>query len=150
MYITEKTTEWKEYHAFCESNCCGQDYYSYQTNIAVLNSGNPTFGIYIRQGELYGYSNSYFPGTISIQVIGNGRTQFLYDSLANFTCDTLVVCHDSLELRNKRYYNVLEKELGNTFAQNDTNTVYIKSILYNKEYGLLQLKSSNNETYTIK
>ena len=28
--VIEDKIEWKEYHDFCEWNCCGNDYFSYQ------------------------------------------------------------------------------------------------------------------------
>ena len=36
--VIEDRIEWEQHHAFCEWNCCGNEYYSYQMKTTILES----------------------------------------------------------------------------------------------------------------
>ena len=50
-YVEEIATEWQQYFDFCEWNCCGQDYFSYQTKRVFLVSSYPNLRMRFRLNE---------------------------------------------------------------------------------------------------
>lgn len=153
---TNRATVWEEEHPFCEWACCGKEYFSYQVNTTSLKSVYPDFEITLTIIAGDSYVDYYEPNALKIEINRSG-TNLYYDSLANFTCENLLNCVDceelyncidTLKLNEKEYYNVIEAEL-NDFWIDDTTTFRLNSILYNKQKGIIQIKTSNNETYTI-
>lgn len=72
-----------------------------------------------------------------------------YDSLSNFICDgNNAVCYDSILIHEKLYTNVIEKNFDNHYFIQDSAVLIPESILYNN-LGLLQIKMSNDETFSI-
>ncbi len=140
--------EWKEHHDFCEWNCCGQDYFSYQEKNTQIQSDYPRFTINF---SLIGAQNgNYNHNSLQISINHTYFTNLPYDSLGNFICNetTGIIYHDSILLNNKYYYDVFEKALESNISKEDTDILVPKSILYN-DYGLIQIKTSNDETYSI-
>lgn len=145
--VVEDTTQWKQYYDFCEWNCCGQDYYSYQVRTAVLESVYPKFHIEFSLGTS-NYSE-YSPGIMNIQLNYSKSFQFPYDTSAAIICDTLskTVFHDSIYLNDRLYFNVFEKDFETYNFLSDSLALSPKTLFYNNK-GLLQIKMSNNETFT--
>lgn len=146
--VIEDTTQWMQYFDFCEWNCCGQDYFSYQVKTAVLESVYPKFQFEFSLGtSIY---SEYSPGILNIQLNYSRSVQFPYDSSATIICDTLskTVFHDSIYLNDKLFFNVFEKDFETYNYFSDSSVLSPKTLYYNNQ-GLIQFKMSNNETYTI-
>lgn len=75
-----------------------------------------------------------------------------YDVDANFITDTIskIIKHESLLVGNSEYCDVYEKSFAYDYIDADTTLLHPVLMYYTKGQGLLQLKMSNNETYTIK
>lgn len=143
--VVEDIIEWKKYSDFCEWNCCGQDYFSYQSRKTTLISFYPNFEIHLLLGENH---FDYTPNTLTIDI--NSRHYFImeYDSLAEIQVRDNMILHDSLILNNIVFKNVIEKPIQYRTYTNDSIELMPQSILFN-ECGLLQIKMNNDETYTI-
>lgn len=147
--VIENKLEWKEYHDFCEWNCCGQDYFSYQVKTTKLQSQYPLIAIELLLGE--DWYNNYDYNSMSLHFNFNytHSTALQYDSLANFICDDIYngICHDSIIINDKLYTCVVEK-FFEYYNQPDSTSLVPESILYNN-FGLLQIRMSNDETYSL-
>jgi hypothetical protein len=146
--VVENRVEWKEHHDFCEWGCCGKDYFSYQVKYVRIKSSYPKLNIEFSVGGT-GYGG-YLEDLIYISVNSGYFASIMYDSLANFICTEAadVTCYDSVNINGNYYYGVVEKDFESGFAQ-DSTVLAIKSLLYNKQHGLIQLEMTNNETYSI-
>ncbi len=146
--VTKSKLEWKQHYDFCEWNCCGQDYFSYQTKTATLESSYPKFRIQISLGGRK-YMD-YLPQNLDIALNYDHSVQFPYDSLNNFICDSVskTIFYDSIPLNNQMYHKVIMKNFEHYGFTNDSTMLIPQSIYYNQK-GILQIKMSNNETYTI-
>ncbi len=146
--VTENKVEWKEHHGFCEWNCCGNDYFSYQLKTTVLESSYPKFHVeFSLGGSTFG---DYSPQVLNMRINHRHFIQFPYDSLAHFICDsvTKTVYYDSISLNNQMYYKVVMKKFDSHYVVNDSSALEPKSIYFNN-LGMIQLEMSNYETYTI-
>jgi len=143
--VVEDLIEWRKYTEFCEWNCCGQDYFSYETKKTTLISFYPKFEIHLLLGENH---FDYTPNTLTIDI--NSRHYFImnYDSLAEIQIIDNMILHDSLILNDVVFKNVIEKPIEYLTYTNDSIELMPQSILYN-QFGLLQIKMNNDETFTI-
>lgn len=146
--VTEDNLEWKEHHDFCEWNCCGNSYFSYQVKSIVLESDYPNFNIRIFIGDNI-YADDY-PPTLNISLNYDHTFGFEYDSLANFICDTVtqIKHYDSLSLNNRNFYDVYSKDFDGHGLVSDSSAILPQTLFLN-DSGIIQIKMSNNETYTI-
>lgn len=146
--VTDSRLEWKKYVNFCEWNCCGNDYFSYQVKTAVLESAYPNLHIELSLGGTR--FSEYESNVLTIEINYRQLVQFPYDSLVVFRCDSLTKTeyYDSVLLNNRMYYDVVSKEPESHFLSPDSSAFMLKSVYFNK-LGLIQLEMSTNETFTI-
>ncbi len=147
--VISRTTIWEEQHPFCEWSCCGKEYFSYQQNITVLKTNYPNLEIKFIITAAKEFVDRYENNTLNIDINNNHYAVLHYDEIYSFQNDTSLTHYETIILNEKEYNNVYEIELNPNFIQ-DTSFFRPKSILYDKLNGLLQIKTSNNETYTIK
>ncbi len=143
--VTQDTMEWRTYSPFCEGNCCGLDYISYQVRTTKLESSYPVLTITM---SIDSYSD--YPGGFSLDINHRHFLTMKYDSLANFICAQSydMICFDSVIIHNKTYKNVVEKKFDSHYFIDDSTIQVPETILYNS-LGLLQIKMSNEETFSI-
>jgi len=150
--VVENTLSWEEEHPFCESPCCNQGFYSYQSKSTVLSSVYPNFNIKFHINSGYrisqGFNNSHL-SDLQISLNYDYFSILQSDSLAHFICDNTMIFYDSLVLNQRLFYDVIEAPLTK-YQIFDTTLSRPKSILYNQQFGLLQIKTNKNESYTIK
>lgn len=140
--VSEYNLDWEK-DIDCEHRCCGQQYSSYQFREIKLTSDYPSFKIDINNGN----SNYYTPNRLYFRI--NGYSSMIeFDSLGNFETDNFSNLYDTITINQKLYNNVLDVEFVAN-AQTDSLINRPASFLYNKESGLIQIITSNNETYTI-
>lgn len=140
--------KWLEHHDFCEWGCCGKEYFSYQVKTVELESSYPLINISLNLG--CDYWNEYYPKVMSVALNRNSLS-LIYDNDFKFVCDTITKAerYDSLLIGNILYYNVIEKKFsGNYFA--DSTVLAPQFLFYNSSSGILQIKMTNEETFTIK
>ncbi|MFA6403331.1 MAG: hypothetical protein WCX31_17165 [Salinivirgaceae bacterium] len=145
--VTKETLEWKKHSEFCEWNCCGQGYYSYQQKTTVLESLYPKLSLKFQLGgnDWYYYSNN-----LNIDINNRFALSMPFDSLGNIICDNQTVrCYDTLRINGYLFYYVFEKDFDFYYSLEDSTLFMPESILYN-QYGLLQIKMTNDETYSLK
>jgi hypothetical protein len=146
--VTEDKLEWNEYYRFCEWNCCGQDYFSYQVKTTRLESVYPNLIIELSLGGIR--FSDYIPMFLNLNINNRHFISMQYDSTSNFICDSVnkVMCYDSILIHDKSYTNVIEKYFDSHYFIQDSTVLIPESILYNK-LGLLQIKMSNDETFSL-
>lgn len=143
--VSNEECKWERGDNFCEENCCGVDYFSYQVKTTTLESSYPQFTLRFSLGN-----SASFEGASNNLVISLNGYSFIvqYDEEINLLSNTTehTILLESITLNNKHYSNVIEK----TFIYDDSSTsgLRVEKMYYNK-LGLLQIKLSNNETYTI-
>jgi len=129
-----------EYRMNGDNHLCPKIYVSREVEDTILKGNYPRIDIKFSQlvndGKIYLSINSQF---LVIE----------YDSAANIIESSEQKLLESIEVNNKTYYSVLDKEFYVPSNVDSVNGLYFKSILYNKQYGLIQLKTSKNETYSI-
>lgn len=147
-YVEEIATEWQQYYDFCEWYCCGQEYFSYQTKRIFLVSSYPNLRMRFRLNESI-YSD-YIPMNLHFDINHRHFLSIPYDSLGNFQVSySDAIIHDSVVLNGQIFRCVVEKNFEFSMFVDDPSINIPESILYSKE-GLLQIKMSNDETFTIK
>lgn len=147
--VTGDTVEWRTYYDLCGGRCCVQGYFTYQVKKTTLESEYPHLNVTLYLGGAEtGY---YHPMLLSLGINHRHFASMQYDSSLKFLCDTALkaTCYDSVQLGNRMYYDVYEKQFDSHFFITDSSLLVPASILYNK-LGLIQIKMSNNETYTLK
>lgn len=146
--VVKDSIEWRVYQDFCEWNCCGNDYFSYQVKSTILESSYPKFHIEFSLGGTR--FSEYYPQILSIEINNRHFINFPYDASTNFICDseTKTIYYDSITLNKKMYYKVFKKDFDDHYYLNDSTVLVPMSVFFNKS-GLIQLEMSNNETYTI-
>lgn len=146
--VIEDKLKWEEYHEFCEWLSCPKDYYSYQVKTSILESAYPKFHIELSLGGSR-YSDHY-EQALNVDFNNNFFTQFSYDSLANFICDSITetAYYDSILLDNKMFFNVVKRGFDNYNFDNDSS-VLVPMYIYFNNLGVIQLEMSNNETFTL-
>lgn len=146
--VSNEELEWKVDDDFCEWFCCDNEYFSFQVRSYVLESSYPSLNIRIYiGGDVLGY---YLPQTLNLSINFDHNIQFYYDSLTNYICDstTKITHYDSISFNNKYFYNVYSKDFDSHGIVNNSSGILPQS-LYLNNLGIIQIKMSNNETYTI-
>ena len=145
--VTTDTIVWDSYSAFCEWDCCGQEYVSYQVKTTTLESAYPNLVVTI---SIMGYDYGNYLKFLGLDINHRHFVSMPYDSLANFVCEPRyeAVFLDSVIIRDKPYKEVIEKKFDNHYFIDDSTVLIPESILYN-DLGLLQIKMSNEETFSI-
>lgn len=148
FYVAKDKIEWKTYNDFCEWHCCGYEYFSYQVKTSILESAYPKFEIIFSLGDTKFHDN--YPQALNIKVNNRHFIQFPYDSLAHFICDSVTgtAYYDSVYLNNQMFYKVVKRDFDNHYFINDSSALVPMSVYFNN-LGLIQLKMSNHETFTI-
>ena len=104
---------------------CGEDYSTYETLVAELQSNSP---------ELYIHLEHFFP-VMSIEI-----NNYYFDIDLSLEPD-----YDSLTVDGQAYHNVYHAE--STTA--DSTIIRPQELYYNKESGIIQTLMTNHESYTI-
>ncbi len=145
LTVVENSMGWIDYPA----DIGGEDYYSYRVNTVILESKPNNLKI-----SLYHTSRGCSPsGDYSEFVIyifpllwtgGSSTATFSLrsDSERNFPTSTDVFSHNSIEINNKVYYDVVEQ----------SKVLYGVSLqlFYNKTYGILQINRDGESFLTLK
>lgn len=141
--VTQDTYNWNSDN-YCDE-CCGGEYTSYQERFVSLESKYPEFNISLSLNSL-----QYFEieGKIMDVKINRYNFNLEYDDNSKFICEN-VICHNEIVINDKTYFNVIESELENNYDTNSSITLYPQIIFYNKNFGIIQIKMSNNETYSL-
>ncbi len=108
---------------------CNENYISYQFKVAELFSSQP---------ELYFYIMVMPKEFISDMVIQINNDNFLLNTNEPPTIDSLQIGNNVF----KDVY-VMEKEIS------DTTIIQPKKVFYNKSYGIIKIKMTNNEFFNI-
>lgn len=108
---------------------CGQNYTSFETKKVELESNIPE--LYISVSIMPLEFNPY----MSINI---NRMSYKKDISKELDIDTLII-------NSQMYTNIYKFETQIL----DTNIIYPKTILYNKDYGIIKIKMTNNEEYSI-
>jgi len=109
----------------------------FEENICALKPNYPIFNIEIRISN----HDSAF-NVLSIYA-GNSYFMFSHSNQFGFVADTF---EDSLVLDNKTFYNV-QKMKNYGYGYNEIQLA--DSIYYNQESGIIKIKLSNGESYTV-
>lgn len=141
--VTQDTYNWNSDN-YCDE-CCGGEYTSYQERLVSLESEYPEFNISLSLNSL-----PYFENEEKIMDININRynSKLKYDDNSKLICEN-VICHNEIIINDKTYYNVIESELKNNYDTNSSINLFPQIILYNNNFGIIQIKMSNNETYSI-
>ncbi len=141
--VTKDEYEWNPDN-YCDE-CCGGEYTSYQRRTVSLNSEYPGFNISLSINS-FQYTDTEEK---SIDVRINRYSTYLkYDNTSKLICGN-VVCHDEISINNTIYHNVMESTLENVYGTNSSIDLYPQKIFYNTDFGIIQVKMSNNETYSL-
>lgn len=147
--VEESVVSWEKHHDFCEWFCCPPTYISVQTARAKLVSTYPklTFDIAVEG------NNSYYSDYKGLNITLNNKhqTTIPYSIEYNFETDSVnkSYFYELMEINGSDYQNVVEKHFDSHYYINDTTLLLPKAVFYNKQFGLLMLKMSNNETYSL-
>ena len=146
--VTEDRLEWRQFFEFCEWNCCGEDYFSYQTRNTVLESAYPNLRITLSLGGT-SYSE-YVPLVLTLDINSRHSLSMPYDTSYRFICDpwTKAVFYDTLMVNDKLYTGVLMKPFDIHSFITDSTVLIPASVLYNYQ-GLIQITMTNDETYML-
>lgn len=143
---------------------CGNsgNYVLYEMKYIKLNSDYPKLVIEINYGALsYPFLESgdstlstkgkplsdKIDKRLSITVNGFYTYDNIFDKNLNYSCSNEgIKCYESIVINKTTYYNVVELD---AYYYNDSIYSSVKSVLYN-EKGLLQIKLSKDESYSIK
>lgn len=149
--VTEDKQTWSHVDIFTESMCT--DYFLFENRSIVLASVSDDLKITLRMslnhdcedenGNYDGFSR--WDGSCSIRIGMNmvyryGK-DYLYCSLLHLDKDGFVSSdkiHESLEINNQIYHNVIET--NQTIGNDQKSPV---QLFYNKDYGILQIKVDN-------
>ncbi|MCL7755146.1 hypothetical protein [Polaribacter sp. Z022] len=141
--VTQDTYNWNSDN-YCDE-CCGGEYTSYQERLVSLESEYPEFNISLSLNNL-----PYFENEEKIMDININRynSKLKYDDNSKLICEN-AICHNEIVVNDKTYYNVIESELENNYDTSSSINLFPQIILYNNNFGIIQIKMSNNETYSI-
>lgn len=148
-YVEQIATEWKQYYDFCEWFCCGQEYFSYQTKQVILQSSYPNFRMRFKLSE--NFYGEYWPMYLHFDINHRHVITMPYDSLGGFLPNIPgMFLHDTITISGEKYRGVVEKDFDFHMFINSEDINTPKTIFYNNSVGLIQIKMSNDETFTIK
>ena len=144
----ENEVKMESFYDFCEWTCCGSEYTSYEVQKTILESNYPNLSIEFdieataleREIKELRVSLSY--GVYSI---------INYSDTEGFTCndEQNTKCHDSLLINDTYFYNVVECYIDTFDEIDDEKIIRPTMLLLNSESGLLKIKMSNDESYSI-
>ena len=145
IFNVQKTRTWDEY----TFPTCGLvpakeiKYVRYEYVKATLTSYYPELTI-----DLTLYPEKFFVDTLALLKIeiGNMYYCYLYYDTAFVALENTELI-DSINLGARTFYNVVKAELTNYLP--DTNGVYFTELYYNKNYGIICLKMSDNEQFVV-
>lgn len=141
--VTQDNYNWNSDN-YCDE-CCGGEYTSYQERFVSLESEYPEFNISLSLNSL-----QYFEieGKFMDVKINRYNSNLEYDDNSKFICEN-VICHNEIVINGKSYFNVIESGLENNYDDDSSINLYPQKLLYNKNFGIIQIKMSNNETYSL-
>lgn len=131
---------------------CDRNYVSYQSDTTILTANYPKMQMkFIMNSE---FSPSYYATNYIYITFNNNLTAFSYfdTTIIDYskdTSDVFTTFFDTLQIDNREFYNVVECSFQNYF-QDSTIENYPKSIFINKQYGLIQIKLTEDEAFTLK
>lgn len=129
---------------YCD-HCCGGEYTSYQERVVSLQSKYPEFNILLSLNSLQYIETEEKSMHVQINRFNSSLT---YDNNAKFICES-IICHDTIVINNNTYFNVVACELKNIYETDEAINLYPQKVLYNSDFGIIQIKMSNNETYSL-
>ncbi|HRZ96227.1 MAG TPA: hypothetical protein P5084_01625 [Paludibacter sp.] len=136
-YVIEFSTERSSSTLYMDMNFnCGPTS-KYEENTTTLKSDYPIFDI-----NLYVSNSEKDYNSVSI-FIGRSAFAFKYSNSNGFMSDQF---QDSVMINTKKYYNVERLANFNTFYD---ELAFADSIYYNQEIGIIKIKLSNGEDYTV-
>lgn len=148
-YVQEISTQWQRYYDFCEWFCCGQHYFSYQTKEVILQSSYPNLRMRFKLSE--NFYGEYLPMHLHFDINHRHIITMPYDSLGGFLLNIPgMILHDTITISGEKYYCVIEKDFDFHMFINSEDINAPETIYYNNTVGLIQIKMSNDETFTIK
>ena len=112
-----------------EAHHCGENYSTYESLKVGLFSNTP---------ELY----------VDLEMVSNAHNPFMTISINSYHFYLNISSapdFDTLTINEKLYNNIYLGEFFNA----DSLTILPKEILYNKEYGIIQIEMTNEEKFTI-
>lgn len=157
--VSEDITKWEKQPMRMDMFECPYKYFSFQARYVSLVSLQPNLKFRFNvqtDSTIFSFLSNLdtIPKEQSNAVHGINITfndvyyfGINYDKQLNIICgDTLTACFDSIRINGNLYTSVFEKEIT---TRPDNSRIEPKSMLFNKA-GLLQIKMTNNETYSIK
>ena len=127
--------ETTEYHESCRECCEDRSYeintanlfpnysiFDIQLGISPIDSVNCGFNVYVGKYQFWMYTNME-------------NSEFFQKA-------------DSIVINEKVYYDVFKFKSGVGYGYNN-DSIYTDSLFYNYKFGILQIKMSNGENYTI-
>lgn len=128
---------------YCDE-CCGGEFTSYQERIVNLKSTVLNLNITLKINSLENINNSKI-----LDVSINNSSGFInYDNNFQFDCSQSN-CLDEFTLHNIKFNDVIIIKLEKNWFINENNTLFPEKIVYNSNFGIIQIVMSNNETYSI-
>lgn len=144
LIVTEFNKSWlKEQDHFM--TFCEQDYFLYENYDVAISCDYPFMNM-----DFNLYANIYTEEfTMNFCMNHNHNITFDIDKNGEYILDSTIIYYDTIILAEKEYYDVIEKNFD-TYVYNSVDTSIFYSAFFNKKYGLIQIKTSENETYTLK
>jgi len=127
--------ETTEYHESCR-DCCEDR--SYEINTTYLIPNYSIFDIQLGISPIDSVNCGFY--------VYVGRYQFWMTSAMENS--EFFQKADSIALNEKVYYDVFKLKSGYGLGYNQ-DSIFADSLFYNNKYGILQIKMSNGENYTI-
>lgn len=141
--VTDDNYKWNR-DSYCDE-CCGEEYTSYQERVVTLKAKYPEFNVVLALNTLDQFHTKEKNMSININ---RYQSHLKYDNDGQFICDT-TTCYDEIMINNNSYFNVIETSLENRYRTNNAINLYPQKVLYNANFGIIQIKTSNNETYSL-
>ncbi len=133
-------TEWIEKYPFREFPGCSDSYFSFQETRVILEADYPKISMNL---NINSNRENFRESCLNIG-INNHFINMEYDKNANFIVNDSNYS-DTITVNGKLYKNVYRAD----FESSEPKPGF-SSILYNKEYGIIQIKDTKNETFSIK
>jgi hypothetical protein len=138
--VIEDTLETQKQYEFTEWTCASE-YWFTQTKRVKLQAEYPNFSIILSVSTSQGRVQPVdFIGSLCVNVNNMGEARIEYDDNANF-----ILASQTVVINGKEYYNVVEENFKSIYSPEMPPF----SLLYNVDYGVIQIKMLNDETYSI-
>ena len=135
--VSNDSTYWKETDAY--------SWAQYRMVSLKFNTSNLYMELYSGRSIIYVYIYSEFKLFFSLSYNCNGNF-YTNDKYEN---DKQII-HKSLDINNKIYYDVVEEtRIASLIVEYGIDEKRMRSILYNKSYGILQVKEDDKVLFTI-